>query len=61
MTLQEAEAIVGNQPTWALKGMIRALSMLRWMNTEEEETRLRAARVVYYSRQRKSREARKAK
>ena len=32
------------QPIWALKNMIRALSMHSWFNTEEENERLRNAK-----------------
>lgn len=28
------------RPSWELKNMARALRMLRWQNTEEEESRL---------------------
>lgn len=46
MTIKEAKQIVGNQPTWALKNMVRALTMFRGLNTEEENRRLEAAKVV---------------
>jgi hypothetical protein len=35
MTIEEAKKIVGNQPTWALKNMVKALNMLPWLNTAE--------------------------
>jgi hypothetical protein len=44
MTLEEAKRIAGNQPLWALKNMVRALSMLPWLNTAEDELRLKAAK-----------------
>ena len=50
MTLDEAKRIVGNQPTWALKNMVRALKMLPLMNTVEDEKRLAAAVLVIKSR-----------
>ena len=50
MTLDEARAIVGNQPTWALKNMVRALKMLPLMNSAEDDERLAAALLVIKSR-----------
>ena len=45
MTTVEAWKIVGNQPTWALKHMVKALEMLPSLNTEEDWERLRAAKI----------------
>ena len=53
MNLTEAKKIVGNQPTWALKNMVKALQMLPWRNTAEDELRLKAARVVLKERNKK--------
>ena len=53
MTIEEAKKIVGNQPTWALKNMVKALQMLPWRNTAEDELRLKAARVVLKERNKK--------
>jgi hypothetical protein len=53
MTIAEAKQIVGNQPTWALKNMVKALQMLPWMNTPEDEQRLIAAKVVLKERNKK--------
>lgn len=50
MTLDEAKRLVGNQPTWALKNMVKALNMLTWMNTAEDIQRLEAAKVIIKSR-----------
>jgi hypothetical protein len=50
MTIEEAKKIVGNQPTWALKNMVKALKMLPALNTAEDEERLVAAKVVIKSR-----------
>ena len=50
MTIEEAKKIVGNQPTWALKNMVKALKMLPWLNTAEDELRLKAAKEVLKSR-----------
>jgi len=53
MNLIEAKKIVGNQPTWALKNMVKALKMLPWRNTVEDELRLQAAKVVLRERNKK--------
>jgi len=50
MTIEEAKKIVGNQPTWALKNMVKALKMLPALNTAEDELNLEAAKVVLKSR-----------
>ncbi len=50
MDLEKAKRIVGNQGTWALKNMVRALKMLPWLNTPEDKERLDAAKVVLKSR-----------
>jgi|TARA_R110002050_G_C8932135_1_gene512059 hypothetical protein len=46
MTFQEAKKIVGNQPKWAIKNMVKALNMSPWLNTTEEKQRLQAAKIV---------------
>ncbi len=46
MDLSEAKKITGNQPTWALKNMVKALSMHSWLNTQEENERLSAAQLI---------------
>lgn len=50
MTIDQAKKIVGNQPTWALKNMVKALNMLPWLNTAEDEERLVAAKIVLKDR-----------
>ena len=50
MTLEEAKEIVGNQPTWALRNMVKALKMLPLMNTAQDEKRLAAAVMIIKSR-----------
>ena len=50
MRLDEAKNIVGNQPTWALKNMVKALKMLPALNTREDDQRLAAAVLVIKSR-----------
>jgi hypothetical protein len=46
MTLAEARAIVGNQPLWALRNMVRALRLHSWLNTPEDCLRLAAAKLI---------------
>jgi hypothetical protein len=53
VNLTEAKKIVGNQPTWALKNMVKALQMLPRLNTAEDEIRLIAAKVVLKERNKK--------
>lgn len=50
MTLDEARRIVGNQSTWALKNMVKALNMLTWRNTAEDIQRLEAAKIIIKNR-----------
>ena len=50
MTIEEAKKIVGNQPTWALKNMVKALNMLPLLNTAEDKERLVAAKIVLKER-----------
>lgn len=53
MDLATAEGIVGNQPTWALRNMVKALGMLPWLNTADDLERLEAAKVVIRARRRR--------
>ena len=46
MSVEEAWKIVGNQPTWALRNMIKALSMMSALNTPQEDERLEAAKIA---------------
>lgn len=46
MTYEQAKKIIGNQPRWAVRNMVKALSMHAWHNTKEEKTRLKAGKVV---------------
>lgn len=50
MTLDQAKEIVGNQPSWALRNMVKALKMLPLMNTAQDEKRLAAAVMILKSR-----------
>ena len=45
MTVQEAWSIVGNQPKSAIKNMVKALSMMKSLNTSEENRRLEAGKI----------------
>ena len=53
MSIEEAKKIVGNQPTWALKNMVKALNMLPALNTAEDELNLKAAKIVLSERNKK--------
>lgn len=44
--IRRAHSIVGNQPRYALRNMVKALSMLPRLNTVEENERLAAAKIV---------------
>lgn len=46
MTKERAKQLVGSQPLWALRNMKKALSMLTWLNTPEDEERLEACKVL---------------
>ena len=39
-----------NQPTWALKKMVFALSLHPWLNTEEENERWKSADFILKTR-----------
>ena len=53
MTIEQARKIVGNQPDWAIKNMIKALSIHSWLNTSEDQERLLAAKIVLKYRNKK--------
>lgn len=46
MDYKEAKNILGNRPLWELKKMKRALSSLELLNTDEENKRLEAVKVL---------------
>tara|TARA_R110002110_G_scaffold158208_1_gene355426 strand:+ start:168 stop:329 length:162 start_codon:yes stop_codon:yes gene_type:complete len=50
MTLEQARQIVGNQPRWAVRNMVKALRMCQWLNTEEDWMRLEAGQLILKSR-----------
>ena len=45
MTYEQAKKIVGKQPKWAIKNMLKALQMLPWLNTDEDNERLLACKI----------------
>tara|TARA_R100000697_G_scaffold107767_1_gene122694 strand:- start:353 stop:520 length:168 start_codon:yes stop_codon:yes gene_type:complete len=45
MTKDQAWKIIGNQPKYAIKNMIKALSLHSWLNTEDQKIRLEAAKI----------------
>ena len=50
MTYQMARAIVGNQPNWALRNMVKALEMLPALNSADDNKRLLAAKYLLKAR-----------
>jgi hypothetical protein len=46
MTLPEAKKILGNRAKWELQNMKRALTFLGALNSQEENQRLEACRVM---------------
>lgn len=52
MDLREAESVIGNQPTWALRNMVKALQLMPFLNTPDDVRRLKAAQVVLHERSR---------
>ena len=50
MNVQQATKIVGNQPTWAIQNMVKALSMFVWLNTPKDTKRLKAAKIILQDR-----------
>jgi hypothetical protein len=57
MTLDQAKQLVGNQPTWALRNMVKALKMLPALNTAEDNERLEAAKFIIQARNKEMRSA----
>ena len=45
MTKDQAWKIIGNQPKYAIKNMIKALTMHSWLNTDKDKLRLKAAKI----------------
>jgi hypothetical protein len=43
--IAKAWSTVGNQPRWAIKHMVRALSILNYLNTPEDQRRLEAGKI----------------
>ena len=46
MSITEAKKIVGNQPKWVLRNMVKALTMCSWLNDENDKQRLAAAKLI---------------
>jgi hypothetical protein len=46
MTLDQARDIIGNRAQWEIQAIARALSLHPWINTPQENQRLKAARVI---------------
>ena len=46
MTYEDAKKIIGKQPHWALKNMVKALQMHSWLNIEIENQRLEAGKIL---------------
>jgi len=46
MSRDQALSIVGNRARWELIAIKKALSMLSWLNSPEENQRLAAVRVL---------------
>ena len=46
MNYEQAKKIIGNQPKYAIKNMVKALKMCRFLNTSDDELRLQAG-IVY--------------
>tara|TARA_R110002020_G_scaffold31877_3_gene98798 strand:- start:2591 stop:2749 length:159 start_codon:yes stop_codon:yes gene_type:complete len=46
MTYSEAKQICGKQPSWALRNMVKALSLHPWLNTASDNKRLVAAKLI---------------
>ena len=49
MNVEQAWKIVGNQPRWAIKNMVKALSMFPALNTPEEDVRLTAGKIALHT------------
>ena len=50
MNIEQAKRITGNQPTWALNNMVKALSLHPWLNDAEDNTRIIAAQIILRAR-----------
>tara|TARA_R100000808_G_scaffold9333_2_gene25709 strand:+ start:385 stop:552 length:168 start_codon:yes stop_codon:yes gene_type:complete len=45
MTKEQAWKIIGNQPKYAIKNMIKALSLHSWLNTDDDKLILKAGKI----------------
>ena len=46
ISLKEAKQLLGDRATWELKNMKKALTIMRAINTDEEEKRLSAVNLL---------------
>lgn len=46
LTTEQAWKIIGNQPQWAIRNMVKALSMCNALNTPAETKRLEAGKIA---------------
>jgi hypothetical protein len=46
MTIEQARKIIGNQADFELKHMVKALTVMNLLNTDEDNERLQAAKIV---------------
>lgn len=46
MTIDRARALLGDRSAWELRNMRKALSMMPFMNTDEENERLEAVKTL---------------
>ena len=53
MTLTQAVDLVGDRATWELENMKKALQMLGALNTDEENQRLEAVKIILKDRRKK--------
>jgi hypothetical protein len=50
MNMKQAQELVGNQPAWALKNMVKALEIMPLLNTAQDKERLAAAKFILSTR-----------
>lgn len=61
MTITEAKKILGDRAEWELIHMVKALSMLSLLNTDEENQRLEAGKVMLRDMRKRARVGRRKK
>lgn len=55
ITLEQAKQILGDRAMFELQHMVRALSFARFLNDEDDEKRLQAAKVLLKDKRTKQR------